>query len=54
MSNLLIVQKEDVKGGIQKAPTGKPGSANITADRNAVKKNLNLSIDIIMKCFNLS
>lgn len=33
--------------------SGKPGSSNPgTTDRNVVKKNLNLSIEIINKCFN--
>lgn len=54
MSYLLGAQKEDVKGGIQKALSGKPGSGAVPADRNVVKKNLSLAIEIINKCFNLN
>lgn len=54
MSHLLS-QKEDVKGGIQKATSGKPGSSNglgSNADRNSIKKNLSIAIEIIQRCFN--
>ena len=56
MSHLLAPQKEEVKGGIQKSLSGKPGSSNANAnvDRNNVRKNLNQAIEIINKCFNLN
>ena len=60
----LLQQKDDVKGGaggggggavigIQKALSGKPGSSNGGAggDRSAVKKNLNLAVEIVSRCF---
>lgn len=54
----LLSQKEDVKGaqGIQKSMSGKPGSSSgpNNADRNTIKKNLNLAVEIINKSFNLS
>lgn len=54
MSHLLN-QKEDAKAGIQKMTSGKPGSSNAqTADRNTTKKNLNLAVDIINRCFNVN
>lgn len=52
----LLVQKEDVKGGIPransapKALTG-PGA---TSDKNIVKKNLNLAIEIVLRCFSVN
>jgi len=59
MSHLLS-QKEDVKGGgIQKALSGKPGSSGgggvgAGQDRNVIKKNLNLAVDIINMAFNVN
>jgi hypothetical protein len=56
MSHLLS-QKEDVKGGITKTTSGKPGSSSgpgANADRNTIKKNLNLAVEIISKCFNIN
>jgi hypothetical protein len=51
----LLSTKEDVKGGMKKAQSGTglhgPGA---NADKNVVKKNLNLAIDIIVKCFNVN
>jgi hypothetical protein len=51
----LLSTKEDVKGGMKKAPSCNlnqgPGA---NADKNVVKKNLNLAIDIIIKCFNVN
>lgn len=44
-----------MKGGIQKTMSGKPGSSNVNgADRNTIKKNLQMGIEIINKCFNLN
>lgn len=51
----LLSTKEDVKGGMKRAASGAlnqgPGA---NADKNVVKKNLNLAIDIIIKCFNVN
>ena len=53
----LLSQKEDVKGGIprtqsMRAPmsSGGPGA---NADKNVVKKNLTLAIDIVLQTFNV-
>lgn len=51
MAHLLVVKADDMKGGIQKTMSGKPGSAQ-GGDRNAIKKNLQMNIDIIANCFN--
>ena len=52
----ILSTKEDVKGGMKRAASGAglnhgPGA---NADKNVVKKNLNLAIDIIIKCFNVN
>ena len=54
----LLSQKEDVKGGVprtqsMRAPmsNGGPGA---NADKNVVKKNLNLAIDIVLQTFNVN
>jgi hypothetical protein len=53
----LLSGKEDVKGGppinrgnSQKGPATGPGA---NADKNVIKKNLNLAIEIILKCFSV-
>ena len=49
----LLAAKEEVKGGIQKAMSGKPGSQGLNnIDRNSLKKNLAIAIEIVGKCFN--
>lgn len=52
----LLVQKEEVKGGPpknqSKSPIGSGPGAN--SDKNVVKKNLNLAIEIILKCFSIN
>eukprot|EP00347_Sterkiella_histriomuscorum_P008400 403345240 len=54
----LLQQKDDVKGGgIQKALSGKPGSSQGNGagqDRNSIKRNLNLAVEIINKTFNIN
>jgi len=57
----LLSAKDDVKsGGIPRSGSGKlpTSSANngpgASADKNIVKKNLNLAIEIIMKCFDVN
>lgn len=52
----LLANTEQVKGGIPrssspKAPTSGPGA---NSDKNIVKKNLNLAIEIILKCFSVN
>jgi len=53
-SHLLGAPKEDVKGGLNKVQSGKPGSAAQNIDKGNIKKNLTIAIDIINKCFNLN
>lgn len=50
----MLQQKDDVKGGgIQKALSGKPGSSQGNGqDRNSIKRNLNLAVDVVNKTFN--
>ena len=49
----LLAQKDDAKSGIQKTLSGKPSSSN-PGDRNAVKRNLSIALEIINKCFNIN
>jgi hypothetical protein len=52
----LLSTKEDVKGGIPRAnsapkPISGPGA---NSDKNVVKKNLNLAIEIVLRCFSVN
>ena len=54
----LLSQKEDVKGGAPRSQSrGAPlssGGPGANADKNAVKKNLNLAIEIVLKTFSVN
>ena len=54
----LLSTKEDVKGGIKRGLSDGPTSSvnngpGSNADKNVIKKNLNLAIDIILRCFSV-
>lgn len=50
----LLVQKEEVKGGPPKQTQAKPPAGpGATSDKNVVKKNLNLAIEIISRVFSV-
>ena len=56
MSHLLST-KEDVKGGPKRSQSNQGGPQNgpgANADKNVIKKNLNLGIDIVLKCFSVN
>lgn len=50
----LLVQKEEVKGGPPKQTQAKPPAGpGATSDKNVVKKNLNLAIEIVSRVFSV-
>ena len=53
----LLSTKEDVKGAPKRAQSTQEHKQNgpgASADKNVVKKNLNLAIDIVLKCFSIN
>jgi len=53
----LLSNNEDVKGNIKRALSGAGqigGGPGANADKNVVKKNLSLAIDIVIRCFNVN
>jgi hypothetical protein len=58
MSHLLAQKGDEIKGAKQAAEAGaakgqQVGAAGATGERNTVKGNLNMAVEIINNCFNL-
>jgi len=53
MSHLIAQKGEDMKAAKSGSAGAKPSSPTAGGDRNSVKGNLGLAVDIISNCFNL-
>ena len=53
MSHLLAQKRGEMKAAQAGAPPVTSAAASAPGDKNSVKGNLNMSVDIINNCFNL-